>query len=135
MLKLLLFSFLTLNLFALELSISGAKENFSSYSTLHLKDTTPFLCEESRNDFHEVTKIVCAFTKKPPKKMRSLQNSFFKIENVVKNKTFFLIITPYQKLKLYPMIFDMTKDTAVYQPDVKLTKHWMIVGYKKKAYS
>lgn len=132
MLKLLLFFFLTFNVFALELSISGAKENFSSYSTLHLKDNTPFLCEESKDDFHVVTKIVCAFTKKPPKKMRLLQNSFFKIENVVKKETFFLIITPYKKLKLYPMIFDMTKDNTVYQPDIKLTKHWMIVGYKEK---
>ena len=130
MLKILLFSFLTFNLFALELSITGAKENFSPYSTLHLKDSSPFLCQETKNDFNIVTKIVCAFAKKPPRKMRLLQNNFFKIENIVKKKTFFIMITPYHKIKLYPMIFDMTVNKAVYQPDVSLAKHWMIVGYK-----
>ena len=90
MFKLILFSSLALNLLALELSISGAKENFSDYSTLHLKDETPFLCQETKDDFNEVTKIVCAFTKKPPSQMKTVQNSFFNIENLVKNKTFFL---------------------------------------------
>ena len=132
MFKLILFSSLALNLLALELSISGAKENFSDYSTLHLKDETPFLCQETKDDFNEVTKIVCAFTKKPPSQMKTVQNSFFNIENLVKNKTFFLIIRPYEKLKLYPMIFDMTQDKVLYQADVKVAKHWMIVGYKEK---
>ena len=132
MLKLLLFFFLSFNLFALELSITGAKENFSPYSTLHLKDATPFLCQESKDDFGEVTKIVCAFSKKPPRAIKPLQNSFFKIENIVKKKTFFVIITPYKKIKLYPMVFDMTKNSVVYQADVKLASHWMIVGYDKK---
>ena len=132
MFKLILFSLLAFNLFALELSITGAKENFSDYATLHLKDDTPFLCQETIDDFGEVTKIVCAFGKKPPTKMRVIQNSFFKIENILQDKTFFLIITPYEKLKLYSMIFDMTKDKMLYQADVKVTKHWMIVGYKDK---
>jgi tetratricopeptide (TPR) repeat protein len=132
LLKILLFSLLTFNLFALELSITGAKENFSPYSTLHLEENTPFLCQETKDDFEIVTKIVCAFTKKPPRKMRLIQNSFFKVENVLKKKTFFLIITPYYKIKLYPMIFDMTKNKAMYQVDVSLAKHWMIVGYKTK---
>ena len=132
MLKLLLFSFLSLNLFALEISMTGAKEDFTAYSTLHLKDDTPFLCQETKDDFHEVTQIVCAFTKKPPKTIKTLQNSFFKIENTIKKKTFFLIITPYKKIKLYPMVFDMTKDKAVYQSDVKIATHWMVIGYNDK---
>ena len=132
MFKLILFSLLCLNLFALELSITGAKEDFSDYSTLHLKDETPFLCQETVDDFDKVTKIVCAFSKKPPTQMKTLQNSFFKIENLLQNKTFFLIIRPYEKLKLYSMIFDMTQDKALYQADVKVAKHWMIVGYKDK---
>ena len=130
MFKLILFSLLTYNLFALELSITGAKENFSDYSTLHLKDDTPFLCQETKDDFDEVTKIVCAFSKKPPSQMKTVQNSFFKIENFIQKETFFLIITPYEKLKLYPIIFDMTQDKVLFQADVKVAKHWMIVGYK-----
>ena len=118
--------------FALEVSLTGAKENFQSYSTFHLKDDKPFLCQEMKNDFKEVVQIVCAFNKKPSTKIKELQNSFFKIENKTKNKIFFLIITPFYKIKLYPMIFDMTKDAAVYQADIKLSKHWMIIGYTEK---
>ena len=132
MFKIILFFFLTFNLLALELSITGAKENFSNYSTLHLNDDTPFLCQETKNDFHVVTKIVCAFSKKPPRQIRELQNSFFTVKNLIKKKTFFLIITPFQKFKLYPMVFDMTKDKVIYNSDIKLAKHWMIVGYKGK---
>ena len=123
---------ITSNSFALEVSLTGAKENFQNYSTFHLKDDKPFLCQEMKNDFNEVVQVVCAFNKKPSSKIKELQNSFFKIENKIKNKTFFLIITPFKKIKLYPMIFDMTKDTIVYQPDVKLSKHWMIIGYIDK---
>ncbi|WP_455756882.1 tetratricopeptide repeat protein [Sulfurimonas sp.] len=132
MLKWILFALLPFNLLALEISLSSAKENFQQYSTLHLKDTKPFLCQEMKNDFKEVTQIVCAFNKKPSSKVKELQNSFFKIENTTKNKTFFLIITPFQKIKQYPMVFDMTKDTTVYQANAKLSEHWMIVGYKDK---
>lgn len=132
MFKLILFSLLTLNLFALEVSISGAKEDFQNYSTLHLKDNGPFLCQETKNDFDIVTKIICAFNKKPSAKIKNLQNSFFKIENKIKNKTFFLIIKPFKKIKLYPMVFDMTKDDTIYNANVKLSKHWMIIGYKEK---
>lgn len=124
--------FLSLNIFALEVSITGAKENFQQYSTLHLKDNEPFLCQEIINDFKIVTKVVCAFNKKPSVKIKNLQNSFFKIENEIKKTTFFLIITPFKKLKLYPMIFDMTKDATVYQANVKVANHWMLVGYNKE---
>jgi len=130
--KLILFSLLSFNLFGLELSISGAKQNHTEYATLHLKDPEQFLCQETLNDFKVVTQIVCAFTKKPPKKLKLIQNNFFKIENKIKNKTFFLIITPYQKIKLYPMIFNMTKNTSLFDADVKLADHWMIVGFKEK---
>ena len=92
MFKLILFSLLTLNLFALEVSISSAKEDFKNYSTLHLKDDTPFLCQEMKNDFDIVTKIVCAFNKKPSSKIKNLQNSFFKIENQTKMKKNFTLI-------------------------------------------
>lgn len=118
--------------FALEVSLSGAKENFQNYSTFHLKDDKPFLCKEMKNDFNEVEQVVCAFNKKPTTKIKELQNSFFKIQNKIQNKTFFLIITPFQKIKLYPMVFDLTKDKTVYQADVELSKHWMIVGYIDK---
>ena len=127
-----LFTLLSVNLFALEVSLSGAKEDFKKYSTLHLKDSKEFLCEEIKDDFDVVTKVVCAFTDKPDRKFKTLQNDFFKIETQIKDKTFFLIITPFYKLKLYPIIFDLTEDKTLYQPDIKMSKHWMIIGYDKQ---
>ena len=118
-------------LFSLEISLSGAKENFQNYSTLHLKDTDEFLCQEIKNDFKEIVQIVCAFSKKPTKQLKTLQNDFFKIETQIKKDTFFLIITPFHKLKQYPMVFDLAKEELVYQPNVNLSKHWMMVGYKE----
>ncbi|MFA6192912.1 MAG: tetratricopeptide repeat protein [Sulfurimonas sp.] len=117
---------------ALEVSLSGAKENFQNYSTLHVKDSDDFVCQEIKNDFEEVSQIVCAFSKQPNKKLKTIQNDFFKVEAQTKKNTFFLVISPFFKLKLYPMVFDISKDDSVYQADVKLTKHWMIIGYKDK---
>jgi len=129
---LIIFSSLGLNLFALEISLSGAKENHKEYSTLHLRDLNHFLCQEIKNDFEEVEQIVCAFPKKPSQKIQTIQNNFFEIKTKIKNKTFFLIIKPFKKMKLYPMIFDLTKDEVIYTPKVKISKHWMVLGYVDK---
>ena len=132
MLKLILLSFLSFNLFALDISLQGAKENFKTYSTLHLQDKDKFLCQEIKNDFEVVTKIVCAFSKAPIQELKPLQNDFFKIDFKSKDKTFFLIITPYKKMKLYPIVFKLYVDDSVFNADIKLAKHWMIVGYDEK---
>ena len=132
MLKWILFALLSINLFALEISIDGAQENFETYSTLHIKDSNKFLCQEEKNDYSEVTKIVCAFAKQPSELIRTIQNNFFEINSVIKKKTFFLIITPNQKMKLFPIVFNLAKENDVYQPNVKLSEHWMIIGYKDK---
>ncbi len=119
------------SLSALEISLDGAKENFQNYSTLHFKDSNKFLCQEEKDDFEVTTKIICAFSKQPTQKINQLQNDFFILENRVVKDTFFLIVTPIQKIKLYPMIFDLTKDNDVYQANVKISNHWMIIGYKE----
>ncbi len=117
---------------ALEISLDSAKEDFQTYSTLHLKDSNAFLCQEEKDDFEVTTKIICAFSKKPSQKIKKLQNDFFTLENRVVKGTFFLIVTPIRKIKLYPMIFDFTKDDEAYQANVKMSNHWMIIGYKEK---
>ncbi len=122
---------LTTTLYALEVSLQGAKENFENYSTLHIRDRSKFLCQEIKNNFDLTTKIVCAFSKSPSKKFRTLQDDFFKIEGQIKKRTFFLIITPFKKIKLYPMIFNLSVDDSIYSPNVKLAKHWMVIGYKE----
>ncbi|MGE0738781.1 tetratricopeptide repeat protein [Sulfurimonas sp.] len=128
---LLLLFFLT-PLFALDISLQGAKENHQSYSTLHISDKDKFLCQEFKDDFDNVIKIVCAFSKFPSQKIQKLQNSFFEIESEIKKETFFLIIKPYEKMKLVPIVFDLTKDETLFGANVELSNHWMIVGYKEK---
>ncbi|EDZ63475.1 putative paralysed flagella protein PflA [Sulfurimonas gotlandica GD1] len=129
---LLLTSVSTTSLLALDISLQGAKENFENYSTLHIKDKDKFLCQEMSNDFDVITQIICAFSKSPSKKLKTLQNDFFKIETQIKNKTFFIIITPYKNMKLYPVVFNLSADDSVYEANAKLALHWMIVGYNKE---
>jgi tetratricopeptide (TPR) repeat protein len=117
-------------LFALEISLQGAKEKHQAYSTLHLKDKDKFLCQEIKNDFDIIVKIVCAFSKSPSKEFKKTQNSFFEINTEINKKTFFLIIKPFEKMKLYPMIFDLTKEETTFTPNIELSRHWMIIGYK-----
>jgi len=130
LLKYILFALLTFNLYALEVSLTGAKENFQKYSTLHLKDSSSFLCQETKDDFGVVTQVICAFSKQPANKFKKIQNDFFEINSQIKNETFFLIITPYQKIKLYPMVFNLNNDDEIYQANTAMSNHWMAVGYK-----
>lgn len=132
MLKAILLALISINIFALEVSLQGAKENHQAYSTFHLKDKDKFLCQEIKNDFDIVEKIVCAFSQSPSKSLQKIQNNFFEITTQVNKKTFFLIIKPHEKIKLFPMIFDLTQDDTVFSSNVELSRHWMIVGYKDK---
>ena len=132
MFKYLFIALLPFNLLALEINLLSAKENFSKYSTLHLKEKNKFLCQETKNNFDVITEIVCAFSKKPSNKFKKLQNDFFQIDSIIKKKTFFIIIKPIKKIKLYPMIFDLSSENTIYNANVKLAKHWMIVGYENK---
>lgn len=132
MLKIILLTLISINLFALEISLQGAKEDHQAFSTLHLKDKDKFLCQEINNEFDITVKIVCAFTNSPSQKLQKIQNSFFEIETKTENKTFFLIIKPFQKMKLFPMVFDLTKEDTVFTSKVTLSKHWMVIGYNEK---
>lgn len=128
LLLLLLFS----NSLALEISINSAKENHQKFSILHIMDTDKFLCQKELNDFDVTTKIICAFSKKPNQKINKIQNDFFSVDTEIKNKTFFIIIKPFKKMKLMPVVFNLTEDDSVYVPDVKLSKKWMVVGYNEE---
>jgi tetratricopeptide (TPR) repeat protein len=129
---LVLLSFLSFSLFALDISIESGKENFQKYSLLHLKDKNNFLCESEHNEFDVTTKIICAFSEEPLQKLSPLKTEFFSITHQVKNKTYFIIIKPMKKIKLYPILFDLKSESSVYSADTEITKHWMIVGYKEK---
>jgi len=132
LLKWILLAFFSLHAFALEISIDSAKDNFTKYSTLHIWDKNNFICHRIKNDFNEVTEVLCAFSKRPAQEIKHLQNSFFKVDTFTKKDTFFISIKPFYKIKLLPNIFDLTKDDAVFNADVSLSNRWSIIGYKDK---
>ena len=130
--KFLLFCLLYSSSVALEISLESAREENQFYSLLHLKNPTNFLCQEEKNEFGDVTKIICAFTKKPPQKLKPLTNEFFTIESFIQKNTFFLIVKPLAKMKLIPIPFDLVRDGSVYSADVELCNYWVVVGYKTR---
>jgi tetratricopeptide (TPR) repeat protein len=124
--------FASLQVSALEISINSGVDNFQKYSILHIRNSQNFTCESLKNDFEVTTKIICAYKKKPAQLIKKLQNDFFKIDTRIQDDTFFLIITPYKKIELIPIAFNLTKDDSVYSPKVNFTRHWMVLGYKDK---
>ena len=132
MYRYILLAFIVTSSFALEISIDIAKENFQKYSILKIKDTTPFVCQAIKNDFDITTEVVCGFSKDPSQDIKSLQNDFFKVESFHKKGTFFVSIKPLYKMKLIADIFNLTQDDSVFSADVKISKAWSIIGYKKE---
>ena len=132
MLKWVLFFAITSNIFALEISMDSAKDDFKRYSTLKLTDATPFLCQEHKDDFLVTTEVICAFSKKPSKVVNRLQNDFFKIDTFIKNDTYFIRVKPYHKIKLIADIFNLTTDNSIFNAHITLSKRWTIVGFKDK---
>ena len=132
MLKWILFASLCIPSFALEISVESAKDDFIKYSTINLINETPFNCQEIKNNFDDVTKIVCAFSKKPSQKIKNFQNDFFRVNTFQKRDTFFVVVKPVYKIKLFSNIFDLTKDDTVFDTLAGSAKHWLIVGYEKK---
>jgi tetratricopeptide (TPR) repeat protein len=131
LLKLILFFILTANIFALEISMNSAKDDFKRYSTLKLTNTETFLCQEHKDEFMVTTEVICAFSKRPSKVIKQLQNDFFKVTTFIKKDTYFIKIQPHYKIKLIADIFDLTKDNTVYSANVTVSKRWMIIGYKE----
>jgi len=132
LLKWILFFTLTSNIFALEISMDSAKDDFKRYSTLKLTNTETFLCQEHKDDFMVTTEVICAFSKRPSKVIKQLQNDFFKVDTFIKKDTYFIRIKPYYKIKLIADIFDLTKDNTVFSANVTLSKRWTIIGYDEK---
>ncbi|MEN4046467.1 flagellar protein [Sulfurimonas sp. NWX367] len=131
MLKWILLAFVLTNSFALEISIESAKDNFIKYSTLDIRNTERFTCKEIKNDLDTVLEIRCIFLKRPVRKLKHIQNDFFKVNTVFKDEKFIVTIKPFYKIKLIPEIFDLTKDNEVFNANVTYSDHWSVLGYKK----
>ena len=120
------------HLFALEISMDSAKDNFSKYSTLQLTDENDFICQEIKNDFDVTTEVVCAFSKRPAKNISNLQNDFFKVNTLIKDDTFFLSIKPIHSIKLISELFNLVTDDTTFCVEATLSDRWMVLGYKDK---
>jgi len=127
-----LFLLLCFNLYALEISMDSAKDDFSKYSTLHILDSKEFICQEIKNDFDVTTEVICAFSKKPSQTIQTIKNDFFILNTIIKDDTFFLSIKPIHKIKLLSEVFDLTKDDSVYNVHATLSKRWLLIGYFDK---
>ena len=132
MFKWILLSLFTLNSLALEITIDSAKENFSRYSTLNIKNDKNFICQEIKNDFNIVTDIICAFSQKPSTTLDKVQNDFFKVDSFIQKNTFFIKIKPIKKIKLIANIFDLTKDNTIFNAKIEKAMSWTIIGYKEE---
>jgi tetratricopeptide (TPR) repeat protein len=119
-------------LFALDITVQTGKEANEAYSIIHLRDSSLFLCESQKNSFNEVTQVICAFDKIPKKNIGVLNNNFFNIKTVIKDNDFFVLITPYEKIELFPILFDLKKDHEVFKTAAQRSKQWSVIGYKKK---
>lgn len=129
MFKIIFLTLVSFHLFALDISIESAKESNQPYSVLNIKNSEKFLCQEIKDDFDGVSKIVCAFAKEPKQKISKINSAFFEIETQKKDKTFFLIIKPLKKIKLYPKIFDFKKDESIFDAPIELSYGWMVVAF------
>lgn len=131
-LKWLLLLMAPLYLYSLEITFQAGKEDYSKYTILHVRGNSPFICDPQFDDFDNIKKVICAFSKKPEELFKPLGDDFFNVTSEIKEDTFFLIITPTYKMKFLPDIFNLTKDTTIFKSDVKLSKSWTMVGYKDK---
>jgi tetratricopeptide (TPR) repeat protein len=131
-LKWLLLFLIPLYLNALEISFQAGKENFDKYTLLHVKANAPFICEPQTDDFNNITKVICAFSTKPEQSLKPLSDDFFSVVSEIKKGTFFLIVTPTHKMKLLPDVFDAVNENTFFKSKVRLSKSWVMVGYKEK---
>jgi tetratricopeptide (TPR) repeat protein len=130
--KLVLLLLLSNSLFCLELSVQNGEENQEEYSILHLKNSERFLCQSEKDDLNVVTSVICAFNKRPIQTFSKIENNFFKISSIIKNKTFFIIVKPRKKMLLKAIHYNLIKDNDIFQVEDSYSNHWNIIGYKDK---
>ncbi|AFV96557.1 MULTISPECIES: tetratricopeptide repeat protein [unclassified Sulfuricurvum] len=119
-------------LLALELTLQSGKESGEKYSVLHLRESSPFTCQATQDDFGETKRIDCRFPKSPKQKFPPIDNERFSVSAATSPQGYTLTILPKSKMKLMPVVFNLTKESDTYQSDVKKSSHWSVVGYAKK---
>ena len=116
----------------LTLDIQSGQEAGVPYSTIHIQEDDAFICQESKNDFFEVTKIECFFPKAPQRSFRPLRNAFFDISSYETPTLYVITVKPLQKIKLYDVISNIAQTKRIDHELKRKARHWMIIGYQKE---
>jgi tetratricopeptide (TPR) repeat protein len=115
----------------LELTLQSGKEEGEKFSILHLRNTVPFACQATVDEFGETKRIDCRFPKSPKQNLSPINNPQFTVTSSSSADGYTITILPKSKIKLIPVLFDLSKESQTYRPDVKKASHWSIVGYPK----
>lgn len=124
---------LCLPLFGLELSIQSGKEGGEKYSILHLRDSAPFSCQPTNNEFGDTTRIECRFPNTPKQSFSPIDNTHLSVSASSTAKGYLITILPKSKMKLLPINFNLSKESQTFQNDVKNATHWSVVGFQNRA--
>ncbi len=114
---------------ALTVSIQTGKESQHHFSVMHLRDSLLFSCHANKDSFGVTTEITCIFDQIPSQNIGELNNNFFHVTTAIDNQKFIIRITPYKKMDLFPILFDLQKDTELFYVESNTSRHWSIVGY------
>ncbi len=119
-------------LYALEISIQSGKEGGESFSVLHLRDTAPFACQATKDDFGETKRVDCFFSKPPKQNLPPVNNAQLTLSASKGLNGYTLSVFPKSKMALMPMSFDLSKVNTTYHSKVQSATHWSIIGYQTK---
>jgi tetratricopeptide (TPR) repeat protein len=120
---------LCLPLFGLELSLQSGKEEGEKYTLLHLRQTSPFSCIPTNDEFGETRRIDCYFPTSPKQTFSPIDNLLLSVKGYSTAKGYTVTILPKSKMKLFPIPFNLSKEVQTYQSNVTKAAHWSIVGY------
>lgn len=120
---------LCIPLYAMELSIQSGKEDGVPYSVLHLRHSTPFTCEATQNEFGEEKRIECRFSTPSRQTFPPINNAYLNLKGTSSPNGYTITVTPKAKMKLIPVVFDLSKEPQTYRSQVKNSDHWTVIGY------
>jgi len=112
--------------YSASLTLNEAKDHNKSFSILHIKDDTPFLCEiKMRDDFKDI--IVCTFSQRITPTILKVDRdlSIKSIDNKIE-------IIPKEKISLQSLQDDFITANIIKSEIGQPQKHWIIVGYKEE---
>ncbi len=119
-------------IFALNLIMTGAKEDNKNYSTINLIYDEPFICRDNRDSNGYTIDYLCEFNKKPKEQIIRSENRFFKVTSFLKDDKFYLLITPKQKSTIIANNLNLKNELNISTFRNNISKHWSLIGYESE---